>query len=67
MTQVSGRILVWANRRGSALEVLAAVILLAGIASWLLGFRSSRVLTEAMGGAVLVLGVAALLHRTLGP
>jgi hypothetical protein len=67
ITELSGRLLVWSNRRGSVFEALAAVLIVATVLAWLLGFTDVRSVVEALGAAVLLWGVGAILRQTLGP
>ena len=66
LTQLYGRLLVWASRRGSTLELLAIVILLVGVLAWLFGFTDLRGLLSALGGAAVVWAVRTLVVKTLG-
>jgi hypothetical protein len=66
LTQLCGRLLVWAHRRGSALELLAIVIFLGGVLAWLFGFTDLRGLLSALGGAAVAWAVGALVYKTLG-
>ena len=67
MTQLNGRLLAWASRQGSTLQLIAVVILVAGVVAWLLGLTNFPGLLTAIGAALLVWGIGSLLYRTLGP
>ena len=66
LTDLYGRLLVRAHRRGSTLELLAIVIFLAGVLAWLFGITDLRGLLSAIGASAVIWAVRTLVYRTLG-